>query len=179
MPCHRRTYWIRKAQHTHASNPGTLNERKRVARQRGKRGIGRYYCSGGWRSLFYRGLSGVTATSKGAPTFGPVNTRKSHSLVIMLVASCGKLQIVNGICIVSTPLCAVFSTPKPRTHSPPLFTSHMSFLLHYRSSRWVCVCLSPAYVLISHHLLEKWKFCLLYTSPSPRDQRGSRMPSSA
>ena len=23
------------------------------------------------------------------------------------------------------------------------------------------------------------KFCLLYTSPSPRDQRGSRMPSSA
>ena len=25
----------------------------------------------------------------------------------------------------------------------------------------------------------KKKFCLLYTSPSPRDQRGSRMPSSA
>ena len=25
----------------------------------------------------------------------------------------------------------------------------------------------------------KVKFCLLYTSPSPRDQRGSRMPSSA
>ena len=23
------------------------------------------------------------------------------------------------------------------------------------------------------------RFCLLYTSPSPRDQRGSRMPSSA
>ena len=27
--------------------------------------------------------------------------------------------------------------------------------------------------------LEKWINCLLYTSPSPRDQRGSRMPSSA
>ena len=26
---------------------------------------------------------------------------------------------------------------------------------------------------------ETLKFCLLYTSPSPRDQRGSRMPSSA
>ena len=26
---------------------------------------------------------------------------------------------------------------------------------------------------------EKYEFCLLYTSPSPRDQRGSRMPSSA
>ena len=25
----------------------------------------------------------------------------------------------------------------------------------------------------------KYKHCLLYTSPSPRDQRGSRMPSSA
>ena len=28
-------------------------------------------------------------------------------------------------------------------------------------------------------LKERWNFCLLYTSPSPRDQRGSRMPSSA
>ena len=25
----------------------------------------------------------------------------------------------------------------------------------------------------------RWHSCLLYTSPSPRDQRGSRMPSSA
>ena len=30
-----------------------------------------------------------------------------------------------------------------------------------------------------HHHAEQVKFCLLYTSPSPRDQRGSRMPSSA
>ena len=28
-------------------------------------------------------------------------------------------------------------------------------------------------------LLEHFENCLLYTSPSPRDQRGSRMPSSA
>ena len=26
---------------------------------------------------------------------------------------------------------------------------------------------------------DQWSDCLLYTSPSPRDQRGSRMPSSA
>ena len=26
---------------------------------------------------------------------------------------------------------------------------------------------------------ENYEICLLYTSPSPRDQRGSRMPSSA
>ena len=29
------------------------------------------------------------------------------------------------------------------------------------------------------HLQEQCVICLLYTSPSPRDQRGSRMPSSA
>ena len=28
-------------------------------------------------------------------------------------------------------------------------------------------------------LLADYQICLLYTSPSPRDQRGSRMPSSA
>ena len=31
--------------------------------------------------------------------------------------------------------------------------------------------------LIFHH--DSFTDCLLYTSPSPRDQRGSRMPSSA
>ena len=35
-------------------------------------------------------------------------------------------------------------------------------------------------VIRHHRLLELFlKTCLLYTSPSPRDQRGSRMPSSA
>ena len=33
---------------------------------------------------------------------------------------------------------------------------------------------TPEYILVDGN-----KFCLLYTSPSPRDQRGSRMPSSA
>ena len=28
-------------------------------------------------------------------------------------------------------------------------------------------------------LIRRYRDCLLYTSPSPRDQRGSRMPSSA
>ena len=39
-----------------------------------------------------------------------------------------------------------------------------------------------AKVVSSHVLLGEWDqctICLLYTSPSPRDQRGSRMPSSA
>ena len=33
--------------------------------------------------------------------------------------------------------------------------------------------------LVSNMLDEQGYTCLLYTSPSPRDQRGSRMPSSA
>ena len=33
--------------------------------------------------------------------------------------------------------------------------------------------------IIREHLIGELVFCLLYTSPSPRDQRGSRMPSSA
>ena len=32
---------------------------------------------------------------------------------------------------------------------------------------------------VQRAVLRKLKSCLLYTSPSPRDQRGSRMPSSA
>ena len=34
-------------------------------------------------------------------------------------------------------------------------------------------------VQLSSFILKSLKACLLYTSPSPRDQRGSRMPSSA
>ena len=33
--------------------------------------------------------------------------------------------------------------------------------------------------ILSRMSFDKHKACLLYTSPSPRDQRGSRMPSSA
>ena len=36
------------------------------------------------------------------------------------------------------------------------------------------VCLSSLY-----YIKEQWYVCLLYTSPSPRDKRQSRMPSSA
>ena len=32
---------------------------------------------------------------------------------------------------------------------------------------------------IAHPKNKQWKTCLLYTSPSPRDKRQSRMPSSA
>ena len=38
---------------------------------------------------------------------------------------------------------------------------------------------TPQFVLDTHAQSFKEHICLLYTSPSPRDQRGSRMPSSA
>ena len=44
----------------------------------------------------------------------------------------------------------------------------------------------PSVVAIIHAIIviftkkaDEYGYCLLYTSPSPRDQRGSRMPSSA
>ena len=33
--------------------------------------------------------------------------------------------------------------------------------------------------VLINKMIDQYKTCLLYTSPSPRDQRGSRMPSSA
>ena len=38
---------------------------------------------------------------------------------------------------------------------------------------------SISFTLHNCHTATKLYYCLLYTSPSPRDQRGSRMPSSA
>ena len=37
----------------------------------------------------------------------------------------------------------------------------------------------PSIYLADKHAFYRYSSCLLYTSPSPRDQRGSRMPSSA
>ena len=46
--------------------------------------------------------------------------------------------------------------------------------------RWIVAIFAPTACLAALVLTFglNW-FCLLYTSPSPRDQRGSRMPSSA
>ena len=69
------------------------------------------------------------------------------------------------------------------TDIPPEFESFVSSLIEQRRF------LSEREVLSEGLRLLKAKeslaveiqrgFCLLYTSPSPRDQRGSRMPSSA
>ena len=41
------------------------------------------------------------------------------------------------------------------------------------------VALSVAFMVATLLIMGTYNTCLLYTSPSPRDQRGSRMPSSA
>ena len=46
-------------------------------------------------------------------------------------------------------------------------------------SKFVCFVENKEKDSFSFQLKKKIKTCLLYTSPSPRDQRGSRMPSSA
>ena len=48
-----------------------------------------------------------------------------------------------------------------------------------RFARWLAIVGMLASVLLAASLVQTEEPCLLYTSPSPRDQRGSRMPSSA
>ena len=43
----------------------------------------------------------------------------------------------------------------------------------------ICLEVNSKFYILIHSKTINIKFCLLYTSPSPRDQRGSRMPSSA
>ena len=40
-------------------------------------------------------------------------------------------------------------------------------------------CKNGYWIRFEGHIFSEYDTCLLYTSPSPRDQRGSRMPSSA
>ena len=69
-------------------------------------------------------------------------------------------------------------------------TSHIKYLSSFTSNEWIKLALSnPIDILIDHAHCERkaagvaiqlmFRYCLLYTSPSPRDTRSSRMPSSA
>ena len=49
----------------------------------------------------------------------------------------------------------------------------------FGSSEFLIVTYTPPWPLFSEKSLSLLKSCLLYTSPSPRDKRQSRMPSSA
>ena len=60
--------------------------------------------------------------------------------------------------------------PDPYAADKPLFTITKANLEQYKAH------LSPGQIALFNSYPDT---CLLYTSPSPRDQRGSRMPSSA
>ena len=69
------------------------------------------------------------------------------------------------------------ATSKKRKHNftHALYTGEISYGFIQRRKIWYTI--TAAVIIISFiGLLIR---CLLYTSPSPRDQRGSRMPSSA
>ena len=54
------------------------------------------------------------------------------------------------------------------------FIGCLGFLLYFSNIRWNYSKINASYIVTILFIA-----CLLYTSPSPRDQRGSRMPSSA
>eukprot|EP00829_Urostomides_striatus_P019672 TRINITY_DN7759_c0_g1_i1.p1 TRINITY_DN7759_c0_g1~~TRINITY_DN7759_c0_g1_i1.p1 ORF type:complete len:181 (+),score=64.76 TRINITY_DN7759_c0_g1_i1:10-552(+) len=56
-------------------------------------------------------------------------------------------------------------------HKPQIYENKKCSLCYVDRSNYFC-CVACQFIICSH-------CCLLYTSPSPRDQRGSRMPSSA
>ena len=65
-------------------------------------------------------------------------------------------------------------------HKPKKSEVHLhSLTLHYESILLLSGKYSVDFIRDADHTLHVDKDCLLYTSPSPRDQRGSRMPSSA
>ena len=60
-----------------------------------------------------------------------------------------------------------------------IFTSGTTDSINLVAGTWGRANLSKGDILVLTRLEHHSNICLLYTSPSPRDQRGSRMPSSA
>ena len=71
------------------------------------------------------------------------------------------------------------------SHTIPIEFPRQRFLLPVTSPDFrqllcrMCKLVMPTTLLFRQVSLRHLRSCLLYTSPSPRDQRGSRMPSSA
>ena len=61
---------------------------------------------------------------------------------------------------------------RPRRSGQPVCWSYWQIAPGNWVNQWREAC-------VDEPLLKHFQACLLYTSPSPRDQRGSRMPSSA
>ena len=86
----------------------------------------------------------------------------------------------------------VWKSPKrgenPQNGDSAALLQHSAALLHHSAAllqhtcstlQHSCITLQHFVALLQHSATLLHHSCLLYTSPSPRDQRGSRMPSSA
>ena len=107
---------------------------------------------------------------RGGITTSPVADRTLES------PHAGTHENHNGIYIASQMLGN--DTMVGLAHSDNVMVAHQSDVLQFINND------VPKYSYLSYHTdTPMWnvltKNCLLYTSPSPRDQRGSRMPSSA
>ena len=81
-----------------------------------------------------------------------------------------KQTILVGICDINQNL---------KNNSPVKFYSKLDNAILDTNPNAVILSTPPFNRIKDLKVCAKYKLCLLYTSPSPRDQRGSRMPSSA
>ena len=108
----------------------------------------------------------VPAYSDKKPPPLEIKDGSSKPFIIALSASSGFLDAtVTGKFIVEKN-CLVLLTARNRRYTPVFQPFHQ---VEYHIN-------TPSYLTIRS---ERVDFCLLYTSPSPRDKRQSRMPSSA
>ena len=87
-------------------------------------------------------------------------------LTIFFIASCSSVQ-KSSETITDEGVRGVSISSGERSTSEQAVLANATVYFEYDSYR------------LSSKSLQTLKSCLLYTSPSPRDQRGSRMPSSA
>ena len=96
--------------------------------------------------------------------FGTVALTKSV-LPTMIEQQSGKIIVISSLMgKFASPLRSGYAAAKHALHG---FFDSLRLEMHANNIGVLMVC--PGFI----------KTCLLYTSPSPRDQRGSRMPSSA
>ena len=106
------------------------------------------------------------------------NNASFHSAALLYAPSAARLYtpsaalLNTGTTLLSPPPFFPPSLYAPALHAAP---SHLLPVLHTTPSQLLPV-LHAFHISFFNWVLRS---CLLYTSPSPRDQRGSRMPSSA
>ena len=108
--------------------------------------------------------------------------------LLLLAATCIVVLGIGAFCILHVyPSIAAFAineVTNPAGDATEVVPAPTKEELQARQHRWQDI--APIYQSyaqrqreVRDRFVDELKTCLLYTSPSPRDQRGSRMPSSA